>query len=374
MIQVNNNHKYGNVALEDVSGNEIKRVENYLLDAVKTSNPGSRLPSIRQIRKDCNVGQSTIDRAIENLRNEHVIEVKSRAGLFSTFQRPAADVKIYYFADLDSLADPRKGYFYYQIMSQLLFSLSDSERKIKLIKSPGGLTSEAVQALLKSRPCTLLTVGVREADFQFLESLRSQGYTIGHLLPNFQESVPGGMHIDDNELMRTQLEYLVNRGHKHIAYFHRVQPDIWARAENMRWTAYHHYALQYGVELRKEYIVQVDISAVDNMEKTEKAAFELTKLDTPPTALILCSDSYGRATYRGLRAGGMEPGKDIAVVGTNNMGICDSYDPSLSSAGFDMDESFERFHDMLSAMEQGAAPGSIKMVTKFFERESTTMA
>jgi len=107
------------------------------------------------------------------------------------------------------------------------------------------------------------------------------------------------------------------------------------------------------------------------MTQTQQAAYDLAKLENPPTALILCSDNHARPVYRGLRAAGIEPGWDMAIVGTNNMGICSSYDPSLSSVGFDLSGSLKLFQKILTSAEAGKSPGTIKMINKFFEREST---
>ena len=355
----------------DSSSNDIKLVENYLLEAVRSSKSGARLPSIRQIRQNCKVGQSIIDRAIENLRGENILEVRARAGLYRTSQQFLPEIKILYFADLDSLSDPQKGYFYYVMVSQLLFQLSDTERKTKLIKSPGSLSSEIYDGLLKSRPCTLVTISLKETDIGFFDELSKLGYTIIHLIPDFQKKLPGSMFIDDAEVIHLQLQYLVEHGHKQIAYFHSTHPDRWSRAENMRFTAYYQYAMECGIELRKEYIVSVDPSAIGEMTQTQQAAYDLAKLENPPTALILCSDNHARPVYRGLRAAGIEPGRDMAIVGTNNMGICSSYDPSLSSVGFDLSGSLKLFQKILTSAEAGKSPGTIKMINKFFEREST---
>jgi DNA-binding LacI/PurR family transcriptional regulator len=355
----------------DNSNDDIKLVESYLLDAVRSQEVGSRLPSIRQIRQNCKVGQSIIDRAIENLRRENILEVRARAGLYRTSQQFLPEIKILYFGDLDSLFKPQRGYFYYVMVSQLLFQLSDTERKTKIIKSPGSISSEIYDSLIKSRPCTLVTVSLKEADVEIFNELSRRGYTVLHLIPDFQEKLPGSMNIDDTELINLQVEYLVKHGHKQIAYFHCTHPDRWSRAENMRFTAYYQCAMEHGIELRKEYIVQVDSSAVGEMQRTQQAAYDLAKLEDPPTAIILCSDNHARPTYRGLRASGMEPGRDIAVVGTNNMGICDSYDPSLSSVGFDIENSLNKFHDMIVGAEAGKIISPKKMISKFFEREST---
>jgi len=90
------------------SSNDIKLVENYLLEAVRSSASGARLPSIRQIRQNCKVGQSIIDRAIENLRGENILEVRARAGLYRTSQQFSPEIKILYFKLMPKQFSPKE--------------------------------------------------------------------------------------------------------------------------------------------------------------------------------------------------------------------------------------------------------------------------
>ena len=348
---------------------EIKKVENYLRQAVKSSMVGARLPSIRQIRQACEVGQSVIDRAIENLRNENLVDVRTRSGIF-VGKGQAPDIRIFYFHSPDDLEGARLGFFYSVLLHQLFLSLSNGSRRIRL-EQCRGLREEEIAMLHQGRPCSILSFGIREQDCRMLNPLHEAGFSILHLLPNFVPPPDHSVIINDDELIRTQLEYLIRRGHRRIGYLHRMNPVSWARAEHMRWAAFHHYALEFGVELHKEYIRHGDFTWNESEPQTEKAAFEIASLPQPPTALLLAADTSARSVYRGIRRAGLEPGRDMALLGVNNSGCCSYFDPSLSSVGFDLDRAFQQIQDLLETLERGRPGFTVTLPIKIFEREST---
>ena len=352
---------------------DIQRTENYLRKAALSVEVGEKLPSVRLIRKKCGVSQSTIDRAIENLRNESLLEVRARSGLYRNVgQLP--NVKLFYFSDLTGLSSHFNMLFHGFFVSRLFFTLCNIGRRLNMIERPGkNLTDEDFKQLCSERPCTILTVGVRDSALDRFNKLEEIGYTVVHLLPNLPTPPEAAVQVDDSKIMESILGYLAGRNIKRVAYFHRMKPETWRRAEHLRFAAFHHHALQLGLEIRKEYIVSICPVWEPYLQCVADEAEKLMKLPEPPEALILTGDHYAKSVYRGIRNAGGEPGRDIAVLGIDNLPCCDFFDPSLSSAGFDVEHSFKLLADMINDMENGGKRQVIMLPVKIFERESTSL-
>jgi DNA-binding LacI/PurR family transcriptional regulator len=352
---------------------DIQKAENYLRKAALGIKIGEKLPSVRMIRQKCEVSQSAIDRAIENLRNDNLVEVRARSGLYRSIGQPP-DVKIYYFSDLTGLKSHQNMLFHGFFVNRLFFTLCNSGRRLNLIeKCTKSVSEEEYQSLLIQRPCTILTIGIKEAELERFKHLEQVGYTVIHLLPDLPTPPEASLQIDDAKLMEGILTYLTEKGITRVAYFHRMQPDVWRRAENLRWAAFHHHALQMGLDIKKEYVVAISPTWEPFLESVAQEAEKLMKLPTPPQALILTGDHFAKSVYHGLRRAGAEPGKDIAVIGIDNLPCCEFYDPSLSSASFEVDSSFDMLKKLICDMENGGEKRVLMLPVKIFERESTSL-
>ena len=86
---------------------------------------------------------------------------------------------------------------------------------------------------------------------------------------------------------------------------------------------------------------------------------------------MLCGDEIVRRTYQALRDAGREPGRDVAVIGTNDRPWCPHVSPTLTSIGMDLDTGAEFVCEELDRVSHGE-PGTINtLTTTVHEREST---
>jgi DNA-binding LacI/PurR family transcriptional regulator len=68
----------------------------------------------------------------------------------------------------------------------------------------------------------------------------------------------------------------------------------------------------------------------------EAAAHDLLTLDQPPTALLVMGETAPVGAYRALRGLGLEPGRDIAVVGLRDNPTCQALSPDLTCFTLDL--------------------------------------
>ncbi len=343
------------VELNVRNSNSLEKAEKYFLALLDKRKSGERLPSIRQIKKELGVGQSVIEKTILKLQGEGLLRVRQPVGLFKAVP-PAPNIKLLDFANkLD-----RQG-FYFEFVSELLFRISEHNRRVELVSN----REQVKDILYHDRSSTILAFSMPLQDFAHTGNADN----IIHLLPNFRDPVSPALVIDDYKLVEMQLNYLSKLGHKRIAYVHNYSSEHFYRADNVRWDAFHHIVFEKGLEFCQDYLIYRKPG--EDIAHLEQRVSEVLQLPNAPTAIVMCSDRLVRAVYGGIRRTGLEPGRDIAVIGTNNRMLADYVDPPLTSCGFDFTTGFNELYDMIIECEKGIRDRIIYLSLELFERESS---
>lgn len=336
--------------------NSKTKVELYLREKLRQSDPGDKLPSIRQLKSLLEVSQSVVDKAVMQLVIEGLLEVRQPTGLFKA-EPVRAVIKLLNFQNATSARS-----FYHEFLANLLYEIAQNGRRVELISDP-----KAISKVMKSPGNdTIVTFGVTLQEYSHLSS--HIHCKIINLLPNFIENIAPGLIIDDTELIEKQIKYLVNKGHRKIAYLHLKDETSYIRAQNARWDTFHRLGFEFGLEFDKSFL----INCVDrNLKRIADALFELLQNDNRPNAVLLGSDVLVQGAYEGIKKAGMTPGKELSILGTDNRSWCEFTSPGLSSVGFDYDKGFKQLISMINKVEKGADGELIKLPVKIFEREST---
>ena len=285
-----------------------------------------------------------------------MLEVRQPTGLFKA-EAVKPVIKLLNFQTATGIRS-----FYHEFLSGLLYEIAQNGRRVELISDRKGIAK-----LMKSPGNdTIITFGVRLHEYSDLSHHIHR--KIINLLPNFIENVAPGLIIDDTELIDKQIRYLVDNGHRKIAYLHLRNENSYIRAQNARWDTFHRLGFELGLEFNKDFL----INCVDrDLERIADALFELLQKDNRPDAVLLGSDVLVQGVYEGIKKAGMIPGKDISVLGTDNRAWCEFTSPALSSAGFDYGMGFKKLISMVNEVENGADGELIKLPVKIFERKST---
>lgn len=133
----------------------------------------------------------------------------------------------------------------------------------------------------------------------------------------------------DNETIgRIAGEYLVSRGHKHVAILN-IKPDH--MGYEARTQAFVGAAGAGGAEAHVLVDGQVDQSTPFVAEFEEQAVRGLVtrfkSMATRPTGLFVPRDPLTVMVYHELRAQGIEPGRDVDVISCNNEPVLAGLDP-----------------------------------------------
>lgn len=122
--------------------------------------------------------------------------------------------------------------------------------------------------------------------------------------------------------------HLIETGHKKIAYISR--PLYQTSLE--RFMGYKAALAEAHLEIDESFVIfdtsfYVDNSGYNSMQ-------QLLKSGTRPDAVFCFNDMIAKGVYQALQETGIAVGKDVAIIGYDNTGICEALPIKLSSVNF----------------------------------------
>jgi LacI family transcriptional regulator len=138
----------------------------------------------------------------------------------------------------------------------------------------------------------------------------------------------GSDHADG---VRLALAHLYALGHRRIAH---VAGAVNTLAGALRVEAFRREGEQLGVVLENEYVRQGDFSSASGYRET----CALLALRDPPTAIVAASDLMALAALQAIRDAGSQPGRDVAVVGFDDLEAAALAHPPLTTIRQDRQE------------------------------------
>ena len=124
--------------------------------------------------------------------------------------------------------------------------------------------------------------------------------------------------------MREAVEYLIGLGHRRIAYLGTQRAFSFS---HFRHEGYLHALLRANVPYDEDLVVQ-DLDATSDLETLID---RLLRLDSPPTALIVCAELLASGVLRVLRRRKLRIPDDLSVVAFDDSPITRYEDPPLTS-------------------------------------------
>jgi LacI family transcriptional regulator len=136
---------------------------------------------------------------------------------------------------------------------------------------------------------------------------------------------------DQAEGIRLALGHLYALGHRRIAH---IAGATNTNAGAERLDAFRREAERLALELPEEYVRRGDFSSASGYAE----ACALLALDEPPTAIVVASDLMALAALQAIRDFGLEPGRDVAVVGFDDLEAASLAHPPLTTIRQDRHE------------------------------------
>ena len=130
--------------------------------------------------------------------------------------------------------------------------------------------------------------------------------------------------VDGAAGMQMAIRYLVELGHQKIAY---ITPPEGLMCTRQRWEGYVRGMEESHLELLKDYVIEGGFSEKGGQISTDL----LMDLPEPPTAIITANDICAFGVMRTLQIRGLQVGKDISVIGFDDIILADHWQPSLTT-------------------------------------------
>ena len=165
--------------------------------------------------------------------------------------------------------------------------------------------------------------------------------------------------------IRDAVKHLADFGHRRIGY---LSGQLSWSSMRMRYEALRKAMRGAGIAFDKELVAECD----HTWDGGALGMANLLNLPKPPTAVLCCNDVAAIGALKTLGTRGLQAGKDIALVGFDDLTICRFTQPSLTTIQFSPKELASlAFHALLEEIQETKTKTNYEYRTRFVLREST---
>jgi DNA-binding LacI/PurR family transcriptional regulator len=278
--------------------------------------------------RDCNVSQVAVGRVLDELEDEGVIERIPRRGAFKRAgvetSRFVPMIDLIYCGTTYDVQAAGTG-FHSELIDALARQFSRRHQGIRVHQFPLGAGGSDFAGLFDKpdlRAC--IVVGLESIDLA--QSAREHRVAWISLFPQAFVPSPNTILINAEDVVRRELEHLWELGHRRIAFLHLVDEKVYHRDLVLRREAFYKLMAERGLPVRPNWVVYGHY-----LEEPFRGSFrQLFETSPRPTAVILGDPNLPWA-YRVLREMGLQVGKDVSLVGTDDLILAAHLDPPATT-------------------------------------------
>lgn len=350
------------------SGRE--RIEKYLYRQLMVLGEGQKLPPVRTIMQECGVSQAPVQGILKKYEADGIIKSSARKGYYKAEEKKAGVT----FEELDLIycttaknEDPLMKF--HGNFSHLLGSMcGESWRSVRIHYLEGDAGTERIEQLARNSRCRACII-IASPNCEISKVLQNHHVAYVNLFPGSLRLDEDAVNIliDNDEVIRTQLDFLIRLGHRRIAYLHNIRENEWIRDLCMRREAFLRQSLIYGLPLQPEWI---QFGGYDS-DTCRAAMKRILAAKERPTAVI-AHDHHLPAIYQELNEHGITPGKEFSILGTDNLSIAQIVTPQASSLEISQQKAAAAAVDALEKTIRGEyCDKQIFIPLQIIERQST---
>lgn len=152
------------------------------------------------------------------------------------------------------------------------------------------------------------------------EANRLLEHGVETVLIEFPQPVFSTVEIDDVAGGMMAAQYLMNKGHRRIAFLGDTDlPEYSIHPVNQRLAGFRKALIDAGLSLPPEFVILTPYS----QEQARQAAHELMQLAEPPTAIFSATDLQAFGVLKAAREMGLKIPDDLAVIGFDDLDMAD---------------------------------------------------
>lgn len=168
--------------------------------------------------------------------------------------------------------------------------------------------------------------------------------------------------------MRDAVRHLEEFGHRRVGY---LSGQLSWSSMRTRYEAFRKALKSSGIPFDKELVAECD----HTWEGGAIGMSSLLSLPKPPTAVLCCNDVAAIGALKTLHGKRLQAGRDIALIGFDDLTICRFTQPSLSTIRFSPSEMAGlAFRALLEEIQNAEDKTQYEYKTRFILRESTCAA
>lgn len=296
------------------------------------------MATIKELSLRCGVSVSTVSKALNGYQDiseatrELVIKAANEIGYFPDANARALKMKKTYNIGVlfSTLSDYglRNEYFAHILAS---FKEKASKRGYDITFIEHNIGNRKMTFLEHCRYRNFDGIFIACADFgetEVLEVVNSDFpvVTIDHV---FNEAI--SVLSDNIEGMRQLTQYIIDGGHKKIAYIHGTKSSV----THNRLVGFHNTLKENGISIPTEYFVEGNYRDAEN---SEQLALKLLELPNPPSCIIAPDDYAALGVMNAARRLGLKIPDDISVAGYDGISVSQALEPKLTTIKQDTDK------------------------------------
>ncbi|MGV6811004.1 MAG: LacI family DNA-binding transcriptional regulator [Brevirhabdus sp.] len=159
--------------------------------------------------------------------------------------------------------------------------------------------------------------------------------------------------VRGEDAIRDAVVRLARQGHTRIAF---INGGVSYHYAPLRLEGYRAGMASVGLNIDRALIREGATTA----EAGEKAALEVLRLDTPPTAIVCALDAAALGVFAAIKRVGLDIGTDISVIAYDGIPEGGYSSPGLTTFAVDTRAAGRRLAEMLMARIRGTAPEALR--------------
>lgn len=209
--------------------------------------------------------------------------------------------------------------------------------------------------------------GIAALTFGMEEQLGGVSIGVPVVYAGADHDLPGVRNVRINYLpgFREAIRHLAEFGHERIGY---LSGQLNWSSMRTRYESLRKAVKLAGLAFDKDLVAECD----HTWEGGAAGMSTLLNLPKPPTAVLCCNDVAAVGAMKTLASRGMQAGRDIALIGFDDLTICRFTQPALSTVQFSpRDLAGLAFRALIEEIQQSKEKTSFDYKTRFILREST---
>ncbi len=188
-----------------------------------------------------------------------------------------------------------------------------------------------------------------------VEYLAGRGFPFATLGRDRQAARHAFVDLDGERALEMATMRLLELGHREIAF---IAADPRFNFVRERLAGYRRALARAGIVPRRELLRHDGFGE----EAGARAARALMRLRPRPTALLCIEDLTAIGAMRALRGLGLRPGREVSVIGYNDIPLARVAEPPLSTIRMPIRDAGRRLAAMVLALLDGADPGELQEI------------